>query len=183
MHLTSASVPAALALGVPRGVVVLVLAALLAAAIGVEIARRRSPRVAAMFATTFAPLLRARERTAVTGATWLIATMTLAVAILPRDAAIAATWAAAVGDALAALVGMRWGRHRSADGKSLEGSVACAVATTLGVLLLAHLSLTGAALCGVVAAVAERLPWPDDDNTRIASLVGAAAWAWRVTPY
>ena len=109
--------------------------------------------------------------------------MTLATTLFPRAPAIAATWAAAVGDTMAALVGMRWGRWRTTDGKSLEGSVACALATMLGAALLAGLPFPAAATCGVVAAIAERLPWPEDDNIRIATLVGAAGWAWRTAPY
>lgn len=167
----------------PQRVVAWTLAALLAVALTVELLRRWSPSVASRFASLFAPMLRAHETRALTGATWLLLAMTLAVMVLPRAAAIAATWAAAVGDTLAALVGMRWGRHRAASGKSLEGSLACALATALGAALLAQLPFAAAVACGAVAAIAERLPWPDDDNIRIATLVGAAAWAWLMVPY
>jgi hypothetical protein len=38
-------------------------------------------------------------------------------------------------------------------------------------------------LLGVVAAVAERLPWPGDDNARIIVAVGVTAWVWRAISY
>ena len=121
IHLTSAIVPVALALGIRQRIALLVLGALLAIAIIVEIARATSPAAASRFDAIFVALLRAHEARRLTGATWLLASMFVAVLLLPRSAAIAATWAAAVGDAAAALVGIRYGRHRSPrDGKSIE---------------------------------------------------------------
>jgi dolichol kinase len=184
IHLTSCAVPVGLTFGVARSAIIVVLAALFAIALVVEIARRSSTAVASRFMRLFAPLLRAHEANGVTGATWLLGAMLVAVAVLPRDAAIVATWAVAVGDASAALIGIRFGRHRAREsGKSLEGSAACAIATTLGALLLAHLSLTESSLLGIIAAAAERATWPADDNARIVTLVGASAWLWSVVLY
>ena len=173
IHLSSTAVPIALALGIERRVALIVLAALAVIAIVVEAARAASPTVGARFEAIFHPLLRSHESTRVTGATWLISAMFLAVLLLPRDAAIIATWAAAVGDTAAALIGMRFGRIRSArDGKSLEGSAACLLATLAGALLLARVGMGTALLAALAAAVGERLPWPDDDNIRIITAVG-----------
>jgi dolichol kinase len=178
IHLTAIVVPAALALGLPRRVTALTLGALALVALLVELLRAHSAAGARWFEAIFAPLLRAHERRGLTGATWLLASMCAGVALFPLPAAIAATWAAAVGDAAAALVGMRWGRHRSArDGKSLEGSIACAVATFAGAWLLARLPLPLAIVVGVVAAIAERLLFPRDDNARLVAIVGLAATA------
>ena len=184
IHLMSAAVPVGLALGVGRGTVIVVLATLFTIALVVEIARRTSATAASRFMRLFAPLLREHETQSVTGATWLLGAMLAAVAMFPRDAAIAATWAVAIGDASAALIGIRFGRHRAREfGKSLEGSAACAITTTLGALLLARLSLSESVVLGVIAAIAERVTWPADDNARIVALVGASAWLWSVVLY
>ena len=176
IHLSSTAVPVALALGVERRVALFVLGALALIALAVEGARAAFPPAASRFDALFQPLLRAHESTRVTGATWLIVAMFAAVLLLRRDAAIIATWAAAVGDSAAALVGMRYGRIRSSrDGKSLEGSVACLLATMAGALLLTRAGTGVALLAALAAATAERAPWPHDDNVRIITAVGVVA--------
>lgn len=175
IHLSSTAVPIALALGVERRVALLVLGALALIAVLVEAARASSSAIGARFDAIFHPLLRTHESTRVTGATWLISAMFMAVLLLPRDAAIVATWAASVGDTAAALIGMRFGRIRSwRDGKSLEGSAACLLATLAGALLLARTGIGIAVLAALAATVAERLSWPHDDNIRIIAAVGVA---------
>ena len=176
IHLCSTAVPVALALGIDRRVALFVLGGLALTAIAVEMARATSSAIASRFEAIFRPLLRQHESRQITGATWLLGSMFAAVLLLPRNVAIAATWAAAVGDAAAALVGIRFGRRRSPrDGKSLEGSVACLLAALLGALLLARLGLPRAILAAVAAAAAERSPWPRDDNIRIIAAVGITA--------
>ena len=165
--------PIALAVGIDRRLALLMLGVLVVAAIAVEAARALSPATASRFDSLFLPLLRAHESRRLTGATWLLVAMFAAVLFFPRDVAIVATWAAAVGDAAAALIGMRFGRLRSPrDGKSLEGSVACLLATLAGAVWLAHLGPASALLAAVMATVAERIPWPHDDNIRIVAVVG-----------
>jgi phytol kinase len=175
IHLSSAAVPIALALGVERLIAVIVLGGLALIAVTVEAARASSPSIAARFDALFVSLLRSHESTRVTGATWLISAMFVAVLVLPRDPAIVATWAAAAGDSAAALIGMRFGRIRSArDGKSLEGSAACLLATLAGALMLTRVGIGVALLAALAAMVAERFPWPHDDNIRIVTAVGIA---------
>lgn len=177
LHLTSAVVPALLGLGVARQLLLPALAVLAGGALLVEFGRRRSRLVASRFDALFAPLLRDHEHHRVTGATWLLLSFLAAVALFPRDVAIAALWAAAVGDAAAALVGIPFGRHRvGRTGKSLEGSMACALATAIGALFVAALAPWIAIVAGVAAALAERASWPHDDNARIVAVVGATVW-------
>lgn len=177
LHLTSTTVPVLLSLGIGRRVLVPALAVLAGCAIAVEVMRRRSRVVRVRFEALFAPLLRAHEHHRLTGATWLLLAFLGAVLVFPRAVAIAALWAAAAGDAAAALVGMPFGRHRAErSGKSLEGSAACAVVSALGAWSLAALPPWIAVVAGVAAALAERASWPDDDNVRIVAVTGAVVW-------
>jgi dolichol kinase len=56
--------------------------------------------------------------------------------------------------------------------KTWAGTIACAVATALGALLVARLSPGASLLAGALAAAAERPRWRIDDNLRIVIAVG-----------
>lgn len=195
LHLLSAAVPLAWALAVvPTPVIRIGLGAALAVAGTVEWLRRASPAFGARFRARLGPLLRPHETQHITGATWLAAVMCLAVWVFPRSAAVVALWAAAVGDAMAALVGRFAAARplpvplvaRPVDSqmavaiplarKTLAGSAACAVSTAAGAAWLVHAPLPAALGIGAAAAVAE---WPRlavDDNLRVGLAAGAAAW-------
>jgi len=176
LHLVFAAVPLSLVAGVPRIVVLALLGGMLAVAVTIEIARRRFALVGATFVRAVGPLLREDENGRWTGATWLILVCLVAVWVLPVPGAIAVTWAAAVGDASAALVGIPLGGRLIPNvgrGKSVEGSAACFLVTFVGAYELAGLSLR---LALVLAAAATAAEWPRsaiDDNVR----VGAATTA------
>lgn len=117
--------------------------------------------------------LRADEEARLVSAHYL----TLAAVVLgwtvPRAIAAAALGYLVLGDAAAALVGRRFGRHR-VWGKSLEGSLACFLCClVLGWMLLPGrpLAVFGGAL---VATLAEALPLPVDDNWSVPLLSAAA---------
>lgn len=178
LHLVTAALPVALSFGWSNQAtlrMVLTSAAMLALA--TEALRRGWPAFAALFAASVGRLLRPHEQRGLTGATWLAVAMALVVWIAPRHSAVAALWAAAVGDAVAALAGRslrRW--QKSADGgKTLAGSLAALVATGLGVLWLTPATPTLALSLGAVAAAAERPAVALDDNLRIALAVALAA--------
>jgi dolichol kinase len=179
LHLVFAAVPLSLTVGVPRIVVLALLGGMLAVAVAIEITRARVAAVGAAFTRTVGPLLRQEESERWTGATWLILVCLAAVWVLPVPGAIAVTWAAAVGDASAALVGIPLGGRlirltpNGGHGKSVEGSAACFLVSFFGAYQLAGLSLRLALILAAAATVAE---WPRsviDDNVR----VGAATTA------
>jgi dolichol kinase len=179
LHLVFAAVPVALAAGAPRDTVLAILGGMLAVAVVLEVARRRSAAVATTFTRMVGPLLREEESDRWTGATWLILVCLAAVWLLPRADAIAVTWAAAVGDASAALVGIPVGGRlvrlgpNAGRGKSIEGSAACFLVTLAGAYALAGLSARVALLVAAAATAAEWPQSPVDDNVR----VGAATTA------
>ena len=182
IHLQSVAVPAAYALGVPRLPLLILLLLLLVTALVVEVARRRSTTVRDGFSRLFASLLRDHEHAGLSGATWLLLSFFLAVLLLPRQAAIAATWAVSLGDATAALAGRWIGRHRLTRGssKTLEGSVACGVVSFLGAWLVAGLPIGVSAGAGFLASAAEWPGHPFDDNLRIAAAVGGGILLWQL---
>jgi dolichol kinase len=179
LHLGAAVFPLAYALGVSRGLITAVLAAVSVLAISTELLRRSSAPFAAAFDRTFGSLLREREKNHVTGATWLALSCCVAAAVLSRNAAIAALWCATVGDPAATIIG-KWMNQSSAPGdqgggKTIAGSLGCAVASFAGVWMIADYPPAIAVAIAAMAAIAESMPVSIDDNIRI--VVGAGAIA------
>lgn len=178
IHLATAVLPICWALGVVSAMQVHVtLSVAVIIALGVEFARYRGGAFGALFTARLGAMLRVHERTALSGATWLAIGMWGAATLAPAPAAIAALWAAAVGDAAAALVGrgVQRLRARPAGTKTLSGSVAAAGISALGILWLTPASPVIALLLGVVTALAEWPRGPGDDNLRVAFSVATAA--------
>ncbi|HEX5726756.1 MAG TPA: hypothetical protein VFX98_14870 [Longimicrobiaceae bacterium] len=169
-HLASVVVP----LGVwvaPRGVAVAALAAAAAVALGVEAARLRHRGARYLFLRRTRRLLRPHERHGLTGATWMALAYAAAVVLFPRPVAVAAMLFNGLGDAAAALVGRRWGRHRTRWGKSWEGFAAgAAVNLAVGLAVWrvsGGFSPAGAVAGALAAAALEFADLPVDDNLRV----------------
>ena len=123
------------------------------------------------------PFFKPSERIQVTGATYLWLSATLVVFVFDKDVAVLALLFLAAGDPVAALIGGRDHRMRL-FGKSLAGSAAF-VAAALGAGALAALHpdvplawwlVPGA----IVAAAAELVPAPIDDNITVPVAAAAA---------
>jgi len=177
LHLITATVPLSLWLGAPQRTVAMLLVTLFGVAVAVEVARRRSTVVAAQFNTTVGVMLRPHEAAnGITGATWLLATFAITCLAAPLAAAIAATWAGAVGDASAAMIGTAWRQARGGQGKTIAGSVACALVSALGAWWLAGFTLPLAIGLGLLAAAVERPAVALDDNVRVTAGTAVAAF-------
>lgn len=175
IHVASVAVPL-LVWVVPRRVALTVLLATAAVALVVEALRftARGPRY--LFLSHTRPLLRARERRGITGATYMAVAYATATAVFSTPVAVLAMLYNGLGDAAAALVGRRWGRHRLRSGKSLEGTAAA-----FGVCLVVGLAIPGvapaaAALGALAAALLELADLPPDDNLWVVLGGGAAVW-------
>jgi dolichol kinase len=121
-------------------------------------------------------LLRPHERTSIAGATHMAIAYLLALALFPRPIAIAAMLYNGLGDAAAALVGKRWGRHRVRWGKSWEGMGAALLVNLAVGFLIPGVPVAAAILGALAAALLEFLPLPIDDNPRVTLGGGAVAW-------
>jgi len=178
LHFSTAAVPVALWLGVPQRSIAAALVVLFGAACVVEVARRRSVALASQFDATVGVMLRPHEAAnGITGATWLLATFAITCLAAPLPAAIAATWAGAVGDGMATVAGRAWRRAHAGSGKTLAGSVACAIVAAFGAWWLAGFAWPVGVGLGVVAAAAERPDVALDDNVRVAGAVALTATA------
>jgi dolichol kinase len=114
------------------------------------------------------------------GATWVLLSATITMAVFPKVIFFAAFSILIVSDSAAALIGRRFGRHRF-FGKSIEGSTAFFFSAVLVILLspkiqylpLEYMLGFAAALLG---ALVEASPLPIDDNLTIPFSIGAVMW-------
>lgn len=177
IHLSSAVLPLGVWM-VPREAAIAVLVPLAAVAVAADVTRLRWRPARYRFLRHLRPMLRHHERRGFTGATYMVAAYALAVLLFPKPVAVAAMLFNGLGDAAAALVGKRWGRHRTRWGKSWEG-FAAELAVNLAVALAVsrldpRLMPVAAAVGAIVAAALEFLDLPIDDNVRV-TLGGAIA--------
>lgn len=177
IHVSSTAVPLLVWL-VPRPVAIAVLVPVAVLALAIEVARHRIRPVRYHFLRHTRTMLRAHERRGLAGATWMALAYAAALLLFPKPVAVAAMLFNGLGDAAAALVGKRWGRRRTAWGKSWEGfaaGLAVDLAVGLGMWMIAPAAvpLAGAVLGALVAATVEFAPLPLDDNVRV-TLAGGA---------
>lgn len=107
------------------------------------------------------------------GATYILFSAVLTIAIFSREIAVAALAFIIVGDSLAALIGRKFGRHRIGS-KSIEGSLACLAGTLVVAWLAPDLPGIVGIFGAVVATVTEALPWRLDDNISVPIISGIA---------
>lgn len=177
IHVSSTAVPLLVWL-VPHAVAVAVLVPVAVLALAIDVARHRIRPFRYHFLRRTRTLLRTHERRGLAGATWMALAYAAALLLFPKPVAVAAMLFNGLGDAAAALVGKRWGRRRTAWGKSWEGfaaGLAVDLAVGLGMWMLAPgaVPLAGAVLGALVASAVEFAPLPLDDNVRV-TLAGGA---------
>jgi dolichol kinase len=187
IHLATVAVPL-LVWVVPRPFALAVLGTAVVVALAVEAARRQVRWARYHFLRRTRTMLRPHERHGLAGATYMVIAYLLALLLLPRPLAVAAMLYNGLGDAAAALVGRRWGRHRTAWGKSWEGAGAALAVSLLVGLLIPGVPLAAALLGALAAASLEFLPLPLDDNLRVTLGGGrgpgsAPRWPRRRIPY
>jgi dolichol kinase len=142
-----------------------------------EAVARRAPWLNRLF-------LRAEEQVRESAMIPYAIAVLLTILTVPKRAALVGIATLAVADPLAAVIGIRFGRRRIADNRSLEGSVAFFVATAVVTAVVlgwrsdaAALTVAGAAVAvGFVAAGCEVVPLRIDDNLTIPLFVSFTAW-------
>jgi len=169
-----------------RDVMLGILGGLVLLALALESLRHSLSTARAFFQRWLGHLFRDFEHSTLVGATYVALGCFLSVLLFPRLTAVTVMLFLSVSDALASLVGMKFGRARFLD-KSLAGSAAFfASALVLALLVLRHAPLA-AAVGAAVATIVEALPlrigrFKLDDNLVIPLASGLAISAVQASP-
>ncbi len=134
--------------------------------------RFRNPKVNRWLFDHFKGFTKEKERERLSTTTLFLIAAFLTIAIFDRGVAIPALLFLTVGDPVAEIVGVNYGRLKILRGKTLEGTLAGAAACLLAgspLLLIDSLGLDLPVLTvgAAAAALTELLPFPIDDNFTI----------------
>ncbi|MEX0600955.1 MAG: phosphatidate cytidylyltransferase [Rhodothermales bacterium] len=179
LHLLALVIPLGMyVLGRPAALVVLVPLTMVAAV--ADVIRSRSERFSALVDVIFGRMMRPEELRPtnglpiINGATWVLVSATLLTIAFPVHLAAPAFAAFMVADAAAAIVGIRFGRHRWKNTRrTVEGSAAFGVVVLLGLLPYAHISFPAALTAALTGAAMEVPDWPVNDNVRVPLVIAA----------
>ena len=146
-----------------RGSILRVLTIILALESSIEFGRFLFPRLNEKMVALFGGIHRQEELHRPTGIFWTLLGSLLTMALFhDREAVLCSMGYLIFSDAAAALVGVRFGRHRFLMNKSVEGSIAFfSVSLAVGLFFLDFpVALAGA----VFATLVELTPFPWNDN-------------------
>lgn len=147
--------------GLPVTTAAVVLAAILAGTLLIDLIRLFDPKLNTLFFKVFAPLASPREERKIASSTWYALSALLVLLLFPRDYAMGGILVLAWADPAASVVGQKWGKIRFLAG-SVKGTLTFAL-VAFGALMFFvpwRLALPAA----VVTAVVEASPIRLDDN-------------------
>jgi phytol kinase len=155
-----------------RKLMFLVLVPLALIALIIETFRQEHKTFKSIFYKTVGFMLRKHEIHNFTGATYLMISTIICIAIFPSDIAFLALCFLAIGDTLAAVIGISFGKRKLfGTKKSLEGSIACFVSSFLfGIFFVSPIIAFFGAFAATVAEFSELR---FDDNIKIPLISGA----------
>lgn len=146
--------------------------------ITIDYIRLHSKAVRKPFLVLFGQMLRRREFNSFTGGTYLLLASFISMIIFPEPGVfICATSFLVIGDTVAALVGLKFGKQKVFR-KSIEGTVACLISCLLIAFIVSKLPhkslvLSVGIIGAFVATIVEALPIEVNDNVVIPIVSGA----------
>ncbi len=149
-----------------------------------DVARLISPKINAVIVRDMKKFMRKSEVTRLNSSTFYGVSTFFVCLVFPKGVAILSILYLALGDTMASIVGVKWGRHRWMNRFSLEGSLAFFL-TCFGISFLYPLlvpTFSGpiwlfAILGGIVGMISEWFSYKLDDNLVIPIFSATTLWA------
>lgn len=139
-----------------------------------EFLRFTNPKINNLVFRVFRPIMREGEKHSLNSATYYIISMATVYFLFPVEVAVLCLMFLALGDPVAGIIGIKFGKHPMTKNASVEGFLACGyVCALISYLFVGHIfdvnlskfSLVAfSALAGIIAAVSEILFPKWDDN-------------------
>ncbi len=138
----------------------------------IELARLENKTYKRIFYRLFGIMLRKHEIKGITGASYLLTSAVVSIAFFPDFIAFAALSYLSLGDTIAAIIGIRYGKRKLiGSSKSLEGFLACFAACLIYSLAFG-INPIMAVVGSLTASLAEISSIPLDDNIKIPIISG-----------
>ena len=138
----------------------------------IDVGRLRNWRLWYLLKKILSPIIReSEERGDFTGATYILTTACLTIALFSRPVAGLALAFIIVGDPASALIGIKFGRHKFKS-KSLEGSLAFLTAAIMIAFVMPGVPLIVKIIGAVVATITEAVSFRIDDNATVPLVSG-----------
>lgn len=144
-----------------------------AVSILIDISRFNQWKLWHLLSSLLTPIIRDHEiKGGFTGASYILTTSAIMIALFPKAVAIASITYIIIGDTAAALVGRKWGRHRIIGKKTFEGSSACLLSLVAVSFLIPGLPTIVAVAGALAATLAETFSGKLDDNLTVPVISG-----------
>jgi len=121
----------------------------------------------------FGFIMRPREEKRLSGSTTILMAALVVYLVYDINIAAASMIIIVIGDTAAAIFGRRFGRVKF-KGKSLEGSLAFIVFSSMGVYPVPNLAFQIGVIGSIIGALIEALPVSIDDNITVPIIAGGA---------
>lgn len=169
IHLLSSLIPLSYIMFDKRVVLTAVLL-ILTTSIFVEIMRFKSRNFKQIFNRVFGKMLKKEEKTMITGATWVMLSNFLCIALFKKEIAIITLLFMSISDSIASMTGKFFGKYEIFD-KTLEGSI-CFFISSFFITMFFNLSFSLKVLASLLGTLVEIIPLPLDDNLLIPLVTG-----------
>jgi dolichol kinase len=171
LHLLALSIPIGYQFVSQRTCVAVVFICFLVSLV-VDLARLRGWPIQRLWQRIVTPIVRPREANNFTGATFILASGWLCRLLFSLPAATIGMLTIILGDTFAALIGRRWGRHRTIGSRTVEGSLAFLAVSFAAGACTPGLPLVIGLMAAPLATVVEMFSTRIDDNLSVPLVVG-----------